>query len=79
MTNDTAANELKGMRSLEDYPNLNIADLRKAITPTNPCAGGVGEALVPHWGVWGATSPKSGFFQGTIAFQLVPFTLIQGQ
>ena len=26
---------------------MNVTDLRKVITPINPCAGGVGEALRP--------------------------------
>jgi len=37
---------------------MNVTDLRKVITPINPCAGGVGEALRPPLGGLGGNVPQ---------------------
>jgi hypothetical protein len=46
----------------EIYPRksqrkLNGTGLITLITPAKPCAGGLGEAPVPQWGVWGEIPP----------------------
>ena len=46
--------------------NLNVTDLRKVITPINPCAGGLGEALRPPIGGFGESPPIMVFLQTTI-------------
>ena len=51
---------------------FNGTELKKLSQPINPCAGGLGEALVPQWGVWGEP-PNLGFskfFQSTTKFPL---------
>jgi len=34
-------------------------DHRMRYVQAKRCAGGMGEALVPHWGVWGASPPAT--------------------
>ena len=46
--------------------------------PISPCAGGLGEAPVPQWGVWGE-APQTWFFQTTIAVRLSHSVLLPNE
>ncbi len=55
--------------SINQRLKSNGTDLRTLINTNQPCAGGLGEALVPQWGVWGE-APQTWFLQKMTIFRL---------
>jgi hypothetical protein len=60
---------------LAGYPN----EFNLCYLSIKPCAEGLGEALRPPMGVWGATSPNPGFSNERLLFAYSSFQLDEVQ